>query len=257
MVKNQIKHCFEQSATTYEQVATVQHESAIALVERLIPFLKCPPHRILDVGTGTGYVAKSLWKHYPQAQYLLSDLSPSMLEKASQAFPASSVELWEGDAQRLCFPPTDLLVSNFCFQWFEHLPKTLSALGKQTDVMAFTTLSEATFAEWQQICFQENIPFQGRVYPSASTLEAMCLGLSPSRYVFFKETKTLTFPHSFSFVKYLYALGAGAKQEFPLGLPSGLSPGLSRGDLKKMLSYAKPFSVTYEIFMALLAKEGC
>ncbi|MGL4427275.1 MAG: methyltransferase domain-containing protein [Alphaproteobacteria bacterium] len=250
MKQNQTAHQrFEKSSQTYEQVATVQRDMAVAMVSRLVPFLKTSPRSILDVGAGTGYVAQSLWEHYPEALYLLNDLSSGMLAKASQNFPGASVELWEGDAQDLCLPSTELLVSNFCFQWFENLPQTLSKLWKNTKIMAFTSLSEATFGEWRQICALEKIPFQGHTYPPSSALEAMCLGLSPGRCQFFKETKTLTFHHSFSFLRYLYALGAGAKHK--------LSPSLAPGDLKKMLSYSEPFSVTYEIFMAILAKEGC
>jgi malonyl-CoA O-methyltransferase len=246
---SKITQRFEKAVQTYDQVATVQRDMADALVSRLVPFLKRSPRVVLDVGSGTGYVAKSLWEHYPDAHYLLNDLSSGMLAKASQNFPAASVELWEGDAQELCFPSADLLVSNFCFQWFENLPQTLSRLWKNTGIIAFTALSKAAFEEWRQICALEKIPFQGHLYPSSEALESMCLGLSPDRVLFFKETKTLTFHHSFSFLRYLYALGAGAKHE--------LSPSLSKEDLKKMLGYSKPFFVTYEVFMAILAKKGC
>ncbi|MGL5784490.1 MAG: methyltransferase domain-containing protein [Alphaproteobacteria bacterium] len=249
MKQNQIAQRFEKSVQTYEQAATVQRDMADFLVSRLIPFLKRPPRSILDVGSGTGYVAKSLWEHYPNAHYVLNDLSASMLANASEKFPAACVELWEGDAQELCLPSTELLVSNFCFQWFENLPQTLAKLWKNTKIMAFTTLSEATFGEWREICELEKIPFQGRAYPASSALETMCLGIFPGRWLFFKETKTLTFQHSFSFLRYLCALGAGAKHDS--------SPKLSPGDLKKMLGYSDAFSVTYEIFMAMLAKEGC
>jgi tRNA (cmo5U34)-methyltransferase len=56
-----------------------------ALVD-MVPFTETGPLSFLDLGAGTGLLTQFLRRRYPQADVLLMDFSPEMLEKARQRF---------------------------------------------------------------------------------------------------------------------------------------------------------------------------
>src|SRR5262249_17514874 len=65
------------------------------------------PGRGLDLGTGTGFVAKALAERYPDAEVVGIDLSPAMIEQAGHQLPpelAGRVRFEVGDAAALDSP---------------------------------------------------------------------------------------------------------------------------------------------------------
>ncbi|MCW6662104.1 peptide chain release factor N(5)-glutamine methyltransferase [Aerococcaceae bacterium NML201209] len=75
-----------------------------------------PQARVLDIGTGTGIIAITLAKHYPQARIEAVDISSEALAvaKDNQAQHATQVLFHESDVLS-CFPPGtkfDLIISN-------------------------------------------------------------------------------------------------------------------------------------------------
>jgi ubiquinone/menaquinone biosynthesis C-methylase UbiE len=66
-----------------------------------------PPRHVLDLGTGTGVVARALAELYPDAEVVGIDLSPGMIEEARRRLPSELVarlRLEVGDAARLGSP---------------------------------------------------------------------------------------------------------------------------------------------------------
>ena len=62
---------------------------------------------MLDLGTGTGVVAKALAERYPEAEVVGIDLSPAMIEEAARQLPAElagHVRFEVGDAAALDVP---------------------------------------------------------------------------------------------------------------------------------------------------------
>jgi ubiquinone/menaquinone biosynthesis C-methylase UbiE len=66
-----------------------------------------PPRHVLDLGTGTGVVARALAELYPDAEVVGIDLSPGMIEEARRRLPselAARLRFEVGDAARLASP---------------------------------------------------------------------------------------------------------------------------------------------------------
>lgn len=64
--------------------------------------LSVHPREILDVNTGTGFVARKLLALFPQAHIVATDLSEAMLAQAHQRSP--QIEYLRADTARLPFP---------------------------------------------------------------------------------------------------------------------------------------------------------
>lgn len=63
--------------------------------------LSVQPKRILDVNTGTGFVAQKLLALFPEAQIAATDLSHAMLAQAQRRFP--QIEFARADTAKLPF----------------------------------------------------------------------------------------------------------------------------------------------------------
>jgi tRNA (cmo5U34)-methyltransferase len=61
------------------------HESVHALLLDAVGLYLSPPGRVLDLGAGSGRVAKMVMDRFPQTEVTLVDASPNMLRAASEA----------------------------------------------------------------------------------------------------------------------------------------------------------------------------
>lgn len=76
------------------------------------------PQRVLDVGCGTGYLLRTLARHYPEAEQLTGiDAAPNMIETARGLTDDDRVSLAVGVAEQLPYPDAsiDLVVSSTSF----------------------------------------------------------------------------------------------------------------------------------------------
>lgn len=244
-MKDAIKNGFDRAANSYEFVAEVQRKSADNLTSLLLPHVQSPGS-ILDVGTGTGLMAKALQGHFSKARYTLNDLSPKMLEQASSCF-VPPPRLIEGDAEEIAFAeaPFSLITANLVTQWFTHLEKGLGNLWRQGKVLAFSSLLEGSFTAWEEACKHRGRPCGLHAYPSLAALQEICQRLQPSELVFDTRQETLYFAHGRDFVYYLRSLGAMAARAGHI--PGSLRPIFE--DLKD------GFVINYEIFYAVLTHK--
>ncbi|MGI4775801.1 MAG: methyltransferase domain-containing protein [Janthinobacterium lividum] len=247
MLKEKIKANFNRAAADYESVASVQERAADCLIQCLneaVPDLI--PQKILDIGAGTGIVTKKLMSKFPATKYILSDLSPRMLEIAqSQLCERLDIDYIVGDAENLVFQPVDLMISSLSFQWFADLEGSLNKLWQDTEILAFSTLSKGTFFQWERL-YQtlELTNCKNYDYPTKKMLETYCLDLSPKKYLFQNKIYKLTFDDALSFVKYLKHLGAN-------------TPSSKAGqDCLRLILKAKKdsFTISYKVFFAVLIK---
>ena len=110
---------FEARATSYEQGwrGRLHHEIADKTSD-LALLTPSDPHRILDVGCGTGYLLRSLAKRCPDADELVGvDPAPSMIEVANGSVDDNRLRFSPALAENLPFRDGtfDLVVSTTSF----------------------------------------------------------------------------------------------------------------------------------------------
>jgi len=146
---------FAAAAENYDAAASVQRVAADRLAARIaaLPLPENPS--ILDIGAGTGLLARALARHFPKASFVVTDIAPSMLAEARRRMPAGT------DAQFAAMnaeaPATtqefDVVCSSFAAQWFIDPPATLAklaALRAPGGWLAVATLAEGTLAAWHR-----------------------------------------------------------------------------------------------------------
>lgn len=147
---------FQRAARSYDGAARVQRELGARLLEHLDP-VRLEPERVLDLGTGTGELAKALSKRYRRSRVLALDLSENMLQVArSKRWP-----LWTrrnfvcADAEHLPLASAcvDLIVSNASLQCCNPPDRVFSELLrllKPNGLFMFSTFGPDTLSELRQ-----------------------------------------------------------------------------------------------------------
>jgi ubiquinone/menaquinone biosynthesis C-methylase UbiE len=83
LLRGPLRGMFDGLAPTWESRIGLHHLWALDLA--LADVL--PPRRVLDLGTGTGVVARALAERYAEAEVLGIDLSPGMVAEARRGLP--------------------------------------------------------------------------------------------------------------------------------------------------------------------------
>jgi SAM-dependent methyltransferase len=141
VLRRPLRTMFDGLAPTWETRIGPHHLGALDLALADVP----PPARALDLGTGTGVVAKALAERYPEAEVLGIDLSPGMIEEARRQLPAElagRVRFEVGDASALSAPAGgfELVVLSNMIPFYGELARVTTPGG--TLVLSFSRGSE-------------------------------------------------------------------------------------------------------------------
>ncbi len=208
--KKRIAMQFDKAAAHYDQAAFIQREIGKRLEERLDD-IKLSPHRVMDLGCGTGKQLEALAKRYPAAEIVAVDHSVSMLQQADKL--GNNIIRVSSDAERLPFPDHsfDLIFSNLMFQWCDPLLPALSEcfrLLKEGGLIMFSTLGPDTLQElrycWSQIDKAPHVNTFLDMHPIGD----MLLKVSFSDPVMDMEYITATYKDVMSMMKDLQTIGA-------------------------------------------------
>lgn len=242
---------FNRAARDYDNIATIQKQTAIYLVNFLRANTHTKPSKILDVGTGTGFVVDGLLKHFPLAHYVLNDISPIMFELARKKFAANdNIAFHLGNVEETVFTTQDLIISNLAFQWFKNFENTLANLWDKTNVLVFATLIDKTFSTWEMLHQNLGLICNMHHYPTAADMQACCLQLRPQQYFFTMQTYQMDFANPLAFARYLKKLGANT-------LHADGYDNLRGNNLLSILQSPaanKQFTTNYEVLFAVLVK---
>jgi ubiquinone/menaquinone biosynthesis C-methylase UbiE len=117
---------FDRLAPEWE--ATRVSRERLAPIEAALDAVPSPPTRALDVGTGTGAVARLLAERWPDAEVTGVDVSPGMIAEARR-LGAQRYDV--GDASRLPYGDGafDLLTLNNMIPFFDELARVTAPHG--------------------------------------------------------------------------------------------------------------------------------
>ena len=149
--KAAIAAAFGGAAATYDAVSAVQTLAARRLADRITGGWQAP--KMLDLGAGTGHLARAMLGRFPAADLTLADIAPTMLAVARGTLPKAHLVAADAEALPFAAGSFDIIGSNLALQWCEDLGGTLAraaALLRPGGLLAATTLLAGTWAEWRR-----------------------------------------------------------------------------------------------------------
>lgn len=254
MNKSHIKQTFGKASKTYDREAPVQQWAVGLLADHIEGLNLKSVCRCLEIGCGTGFLSEKVYRLFPAADWLITDLSAEMLDQCKARLPAEknvTFQVMDGEKPKV-HEHYDLIVSSLAFQWFydlsgslHHLSELLAPEGR----LIFTTLGPDTFIEWRQLLVAHGQPVGLHYYPSVSEINSYAFDGCQAEFT--SHHKTQHYEDGVAFLKALKTIGAQVPQ-------SGYSP-LSAGTLRKMLkalgSDEKGCAMTYEILLGEIVRE--
>jgi malonyl-CoA O-methyltransferase len=213
-LKERIAGAFER-ASSYDDHAVVQRKIAQRLARRIAALPLGPAPHILEIGCGTGFLAAAAEGQVAGADWLMTDISPAMVERSRRRFGASSAYRFavvDGEQPAFEQPEAsfDLICANFAVHWFEDLERGLSRLFRLLRPgghLLFSTLADGTFGEWRSA--HEALGFAAGTpsYPTRATLAGMRLDGVEGSWDYDRLVET--YANAADFLHALRAIGAG------------------------------------------------
>jgi malonyl-CoA O-methyltransferase len=241
--KDRIAKSFSSHAGAYDAAADVQWLIARRLAERIECSRPGQRPRILEIGCGTGFLSVRLKDAFPEAELVLTDLAPTMLDRArARIGDGPRYLVLDGERPDGLEGPFDLIVSSLAFQWFVDLKGGLARLAAMLAPggrLMFATLGKKTFSEWRAAHAALRLPCGTPEYPGPDDLPW------PTGFGHALEEDLVSQPYAdgHDFVRSLKALGAG--EPAPGHRP--LSPGAFR---RLLASLDHGFTATYHVLYA-------
>ncbi|WP_305045092.1 methyltransferase domain-containing protein [Geoalkalibacter sp.] len=123
-----VREHFSCHAEEYDRFARVQKLVAARLVAEAWPLMGGGP--VLDVGTGTGEVARCLRVRDAELPLVICDLAPGMTRHAATSLPGALAA--DGDAQALPFASGTFgaVLCASVYQWMNDLPEAFCEAGR-------------------------------------------------------------------------------------------------------------------------------
>jgi len=259
----QVRRNFSCHAEEYDRYAQVQKRVAARLLQ-LLPAPVAPGAMVLEVGTGTGEVARRLLTASPDTALVVSDLAHGMTTHAAASL--GGVLAADADAEALPFRDGsfDLVLSSSVYQWLNDLPAALDEVARVLrpgGLFALAMYGERTLWELREthrLAVREtggSHPSHAHTFCAAAEVEKALDGAGLQALALFAEDEREWHPDVPALLRSLKKIGA---QNASAGRPTGLA---SRGVMRRMESlYRQRFGqssgipATYEVLYALAHK---
>jgi len=111
---------------------TMRGPDTLAPVEAALDRIDSQPVHVLDLGTGTGAVARLVAERFPEAEVVGADLSAQMIDQARRLTDSPRVTYQVADAQKLPFADGsfDLITLGNMIPFFDELARVLAPGGR-------------------------------------------------------------------------------------------------------------------------------
>lgn len=240
--KDQVAAAFSAAAATYEAAARAQALSADHLAAIVLALPRPPRTRVLEFGCGTGLLTRRLLPLI-EGDWLITDLSPAMLETARAIAPHARFQVMDAEAPEVGDQRFDLIVSNLAAQWFNDLG---AAIGRLTALLApggylvFSTLGADSFRQWRDVHHGLGLSSGIPAFPSRTELEKILPTARIDQQVF-----TLAYDDGRAFATELKRIGAGT--------PTPGHRPLKVADMRRVLQrLGQPAPITYDVLHAVI-----
>lgn len=134
---------FSRVVESYNREAVAQKRIACRMNDMLVHFLPNKPKRVLEIGSGTGFLTRQLTQAWQPEHLVLNDICAEMRTCYTDLLDSHRTVFMAGDAERLSFPGNqDLIVSCSVLQWFvspDEFVGRCKALLAEKGYLAFTT----------------------------------------------------------------------------------------------------------------------
>lgn len=141
-------HDFSKAADTYRQNALVQRHMAQSLCNLAGNICGFNFERILEIGSGTGFLTENIVKNFKYNKLVLNDITDNFTG-------FSDLEFIKGDACSVDFCDRyNLIISNACFQWFCDFESFLHKIKKniaRDGVLVFSSFGEQNCCQFKNI----------------------------------------------------------------------------------------------------------
>jgi len=214
-----VARAFE-AAAQYERHARVQRLVARALATRIagLPLPSAP--RVLEIGCGTGYLARALREQGLGGEWLLTDISAAMVARARENLgDGARYAVLDGEHGAKPEGRFDLVCASLATQWFTDEP---AALARWRDWLApgghvmVATLGPDTFAEWREAHAVEGLEPGTPAFTPLADLAALSPS-APLAVELYRERHA----DARAFLHALRAIGAGTAARFHRPLAPG------------------------------------
>ena len=212
--KDKARRSFGRAATSYDEVAVLQHEIGRRMLDRL-DYIKIDPAVILDIGCGTGVATEALLKRYPKARVVALDFALPMLAQARKRGRWLRRPLCVGadlDFLPLADQSADLIFANAVIQWSAQPAHALADMAralKPGGLLMFSSFGPDTLHElraaWAEVDGYEHVHRFIDMHDYGDML--MAAGLSDP--VMDVERLTLTYPDAMQLMREIKVIGAG------------------------------------------------
>jgi malonyl-CoA O-methyltransferase len=148
--KSKIKRSFAAAADSYDNLAGLQRQAGLTLLEKFP--LDSSPGAILDVGCGTGFLTRNMAVDVSSQPLLALDIAWPMLFACRQRNLELPVQYLCADAEKMPFAAHSLrqIYSNLALQWCQDLPAVFTDCKRMLKVggqLVFATFGPETLRE--------------------------------------------------------------------------------------------------------------
>ncbi|ABA88907.1 malonyl-CoA O-methyltransferase [Syntrophotalea carbinolica DSM 2380] len=156
--RRQVRQHFSASSAVYDDHAQVQKRVA-QRVASLVHAEAPSAGRLLEIGTGTGYLTRQIVRENPQLRPLVSDLAHGMTVQARQNVPAALALDLDASSLSLKSGSMAVICSSSVYQWVEDLNiafgESLRVL-QDGGIFIFALFGEKTLWELKE-CYRESV----------------------------------------------------------------------------------------------------
>jgi len=248
-LKQQMRHNFNTVPKTYDVASDWQKSVGDILLTYLNEI--APQNKtILDLGSGTGYLARHIQQNHPSNPLIAVDIAENMLQFSQQHFNTN--ELICADAENLALKDhsINIIVSNMVLHWCHSLTGALKEACRvlsSSGVLIFSIMGPQSLLSlknaWKQVDQYTHV----NPFPEATTIRQACeeAGLSIQRFE--RHDIKKYYANIYELMHHLKATGA---KNVTANKPKGLT---GKQKMKRLSEqYKNPLN--YEVFTLVCQK---